>query len=267
MVYFLLLLRVMLLCSQICRAPVALKASVARSGARRRPGLLLAAFAASSLLGCGISPRPEPPHSEGPTVDLSSVVTAEPITFDIFTLRGLEGAVKPPEGIVRAYNLEVTDPPAEAAVESDGGFELSLVAVPGDELRLQVIAGARRSLPSDFIVGPVGTAVQQATRALGDCLLLEPRLELELVAATAAAISVDNGCELDVQLLAPAVRSPWPELTLGQQQTWPATLGPGDSLSLDVLLSETTTITEEIIFIEATAPESDRRPVTVRLAD
>jgi hypothetical protein len=65
-----------------------------------------------------------------------------------------------------------------------------------------------------------------------------------------------------VQIEAPTARRAVPGLSVGQGTTWPATLAPGASLQVPVSL-QSVDVAEEIIFIEASTPEKDRRPITV----
>lgn len=212
------------------------------------------------LAGCSISPKPEPPASE-PHLDFGSLGTLPPNDFGTCLITGGPGAVDAKGAIVRAYNLDDAQAPVEALVGEDGSFELDVFLSDGDELRLQVHGqDGARSKPLDVLVPQCGQPLVASTRALGECLLLAPSAELEVSAA--GAVRVENRCSASVQLEQPSLRRSIAGLQAGQGATWPATLAPGSALTVQITL-QPSDVFEEIVFIEASTPQHDRRPVTV----
>jgi len=235
-----------------------------RARIKRAPARLMAAtasLAAALAQGCSISPMPEPP-AEQPTVDLGSVTTKLPHgTNEPVTVEGGPGAASPPGAIVRVFNLDTADPPAESVVGSDGSFTIELNLDVGQEGRIQVLAETQRSSPIDFVAVGNGQPPALATRPLADCLLLEPALELD--AAMGSAVTVSSQCPSAVTIDSPVVRRLVPGFQVGTGGSWPAVLGSGDSLSVSVEFQASPGTLEEIFFIQAAAPQQDRRPVTV----
>jgi len=224
------------------------------------------AFVALMTLGwasaCGISPKPEPPEPL-PGID-SDVVQVTPAR-DYGEPAGVEGApgsVRPAQGVVRLWNLEAQTNPVDAPVAPDGSFAAHLDLMVGDEVRLQVVDGDRRSVPLDLLVTDVTGPAQRAQHALQACLTLDPPLEGVYPAST--SVLVRNGCDGDVVIDPPWFRRPVYGLSAGQSETWPATISSGSALVVTIDVQPDAGFFEEILFVRASAPKVDRRPITVR---
>jgi hypothetical protein len=249
-------------------------------------------------LGCGISPIPEPPAGNGaaagsggtagaagsagsagsnglagsagsagsagapPSVDLQSV-SAQPVDYNGVEIKvvGAPGAARPAGATVRIYDLDSSLPPAETQSGRDGSFSLVLRVADGDQLRLQIIAAATRSEPVDFVFSVIGQPPSPTLHALADCLILQPGLQADL--STTAAVHVENRCTQLVQIEAPRVRRDAPGLQVGSGGIWPAQIAPSASIDVPIVFHPSTGVDEEIVFIEASAPQRDRRPITV----
>lgn len=211
-------------------------------------------------VGCAISPKPEPPEA---SLNLGGI-KADALTVGLgdLDLVGEPGTAQPPGARIRAYALDQSEPRVEATVEADGGFVLPHVAGPGEEVRLQLITDTLRSEPADVVMGHQGSPCLAAVRPLAACLELVPAKELELTSQN--LVTVRNTCAGSVTLAAPRPRRELPELGLGATIAWPATLESGATLAIDIQVATQASFDEEIIFVEATAPEHDRRPITVR---
>jgi len=212
-------------------------------------GALLAFFGA----GCIVSPRPEPPQATIDVERLNDSWTYGP------TIVGSAGAAEPAGALVRAYNLDSELDSEEGVIEEDGGFEIDLPIEAGDEVRLQVIADDVRSNPVDLVVGPDGSSLSLVERPLGHCLTLDPAAQLDLVES--GAVRVTNHCGSEARIERPRPRRPIDALELGEGVTWPATVPDGDSITVNVRAEPG--FDEDLFFIEASAPESDRRPITL----
>jgi len=213
-------------------------------------------------VGCAISPKPEPPEA---SLNLGGVKADTLVAvFGDLDIVGEPGTAQPPGALIRAYPLDTSDPPIEATVKPDGSFELLGVASKGEEVRLQLVTEDSRSEPLDVVVGERGSPCVAALRPLTSCLELDPVKEIEL--GSRPTLTVRNGCASAVTLAAPRPRRELTELGLGTNIAWPATLQSGETLTINIQLTSTASFDEELFFVEATAPERDRRPITLRPA-
>jgi hypothetical protein len=235
-----------------------------QKGCAMRPTLStrLACFALALCAlgaGCSISPKPEPPAVK-PKVEMGSVVTKPTNSFGNCVVAGDPGAVDTVGATVRIYNLDNDQPAVEGIVKQDGSFEIEVFLADGDELRLEVIAEVGRSEPIDVIATQCGAKLVLSTRALADCLVLTPAAELDL--ANGQSVEVANHCAANVQIEAPLARRAASGLLAGQGAVWPAVLPSGSSVQVQVSF-QSVGVAEEILFIEASSPQHDRRPITV----
>jgi len=220
---------------------------------------------------CEISPKPEPPDA---TLDPNrvDVGAAEddtgPTRGDGVVVSGAAGAASPAGATVRAYNLDSTNSYVETTVAEDGSFELVVPAEPGDEIRIQVIAEGARSQPTDAEAPPLeGVDAQPGAvaGAVDACVQIDPPAELVL-AAESGVIEIRNACATDVAVAAPTTRIDPSALAVGAGAVWPATVLPGESLSVTVEMVAGAAFDEEIVFLWiGTTPE--RTAITVYRAD
>lgn len=230
---------------------------------RSRTALVLFWLTAAWLLlfgaSCIVSPKPEPPMA---TIDFDEVILDVAIYSTSRTIKGGPGAVEPAGAILRATNLENDQPPVQRIVESDGSFELTVEIdlVGENEIRLQVISDESRSEPIDVILTLDSEELEFAERALDHCLILVPSLEIDL--EESSAIHVNNGCGEAVELEPPRLRRAFDGVQVGAEHTWPLVLADGDSIDVDVDFEPGST-GELVVFLEASSPEQDRRPVTL----
>jgi hypothetical protein len=211
-----------------------------------------------------VSPKPEPPVTvpKPPTFeavprvqtldDTEVGIIADPLTVD------------PPDGVVRAYNLETADPAREAPIQADGSFQLVLPGRLGDELRLELLLDSIGSAPKDWVVTEPGSPLAEVEPPLGDCFVVTPSTLFIRRGAT-EFVTVEDTCDLGIQLDAPRPRGTFGAFAVGDGQSWPLTLEVGHAVKLDVVVSDGEVDDEAIYFVEASAPESDRRAVTLRI--
>ncbi len=252
-------------------APELLSSLVTMKTPRWIRSLCPAALALAALVtaGCALRPQPEPPADA--RLDTGKLF-ADPseqagLQEAPGLIHGTAGAVDPPGAVVRVYNLDRADDPVDAVVREDGSFDVELEIVQGEEVRLQVHHGSVRSTPVDLVIGDRGQTPALSVRPLSACLLLTPALEAELgdpdpAAALETTVSVTNRCDHAVSFEEPRLRRPAAGLDLPGLADWPATLGPGAQTTLRVRYQGEGV--EEILFVEASAPVRDRRPVTLR---
>jgi len=225
--------------------------------------LMAIAAVCGACNGCSISPKPEPPIDAAPVLDPGILkVTPARDYGDPSGIEGGPGSVDPASGLVRVWNLDSQSPPLDAIVEDDGSFAAHFDVNIGDEVRVQIVAGDVRSEPVDLRVTSESGPAQLAVHALGDCLLLEP--SLEVIYPVADSLLVRNTCAFDVEIATPSLRRPVAGLDAGQGSSWPAMLVPGASATVEISVQPQAGSFEEILFVRATLPQADRRPLTVR---
>lgn len=218
------------------------------------------------LLGaCGVSPKPEPPITvpKPPTFEAVPVVEADQGSTRV-RLVGEPLTVDPGGGMLRVYNLETADPPAEAPIREDGGFDIVLPASPGDEVRLEVDSVG--SAPRDWIVTEAGEPLREVDHPLGDCLSVTPGIVF-LKPGSSETVTVEDTCGVGIELSAPRTRGEAGAFELGSAESWPMSLVAGRAVELTAGADKGSIGDEAIYFVEATAPEADRRAITVRLIE
>jgi len=246
------------------------EATARRSGTPSRAAPLVAGLAAVGLsTACSVSPKPEPPITvpKPPTLDESQVSwrTLDPGGTTVIV--GRAGAVDPPEGFVRAYDLSSTAAAVDAPVTAEGGFEAALRVTPGDAVRLEVIGLVASSGPSDLVVADVGAPLEPLATPLGDCLAIEPGGLLWVEPGADGLVRVQDTCGVGIVLAAPRPRTEADRLEVGAELGWPLALERDIPIGLTVRILGGEPGDEYLFFIEATAPEPERRAVSVRLED
>jgi hypothetical protein len=212
------------------------------------------------LSGCGVSPQPEPPG-----IDITRIVLDQAGANVV--LQGSPGAVTPGASVLTSLDLSSTAPASSISVAADGSFSVTSSGALDDEYRLQAFADELRSEPVDVtgVMGFVaGGHVAAAPRPLVDCFLLDPALELGPLAAGASAkVTMTNRCAGDVTVGGVTVRigsawsvaAPAMPIVVPVQGTasFTATYAPHPGDALD-----------DVVFVEISAPEVGRRPITLR---
>jgi hypothetical protein len=236
---------------------------------RRRASTTLrsGAWAAGALLvaACGVSPQPEPPVHDPPTIDVARVSLGDDGAG--LVLSGSEGAVLPGGSELRALHLDSAVPEVAVLVRADGSFEAAVSGAREHTFRLQAFLGELRSSPVD-VTGVVSVVpddgVVPVEAPLGDCLELDPPLELGPLAAGAdAELQITNGCSSDVALSDLRLRQGSPAWTVapgapvtvpaGEARGFTVTFAPGPGDPLD-----------DVLLVEIGAPVTGRRPITLR---
>jgi hypothetical protein len=212
------------------------------------------------LSGCGVSPQPEPPG-----IDITRLALGQDGANVI--LRGSAGAVTPGSSTLSSLDLSDTTPGSSISVAANGSFSLTSAGAFSDEYRLQAFADGLRSEPVDVtgVQGLMaGTQLAAAHRPLADCFLLAPALELGPVAAGASAkVTMSNHCAGDVTVGDFALR-------LGVAWSVPASVTPivvpakGSASFTATYAPHPGDATDDVVFVDITAPEAGHRPITLR---
>lgn len=211
-------------------------------------------IATTLLTACIGSPQPDPPSLDAERV------------FDVGTrggeieIQGREGAVSPPGAEIRITNLDTDRPPVTATAEPDGSFLTSIFVDGNDELRFQVRHDSQRSQPQDLLVGEARSG--DAPRPLAHCLRTEPELEMSLgAAADRASLDVINDCDATVVVADIGPRTEASGVTVIDG---PTEIEAGASSTITMSLDPPWGAgSEEVLVIEISSPEPDRRPVTL----
>lgn len=250
----------MLVEARILAPPLLLEGSM-----RRRYTLLLVALLAFAG-ACGISPQPEPPNFGAEVWIYPNMILVD----DVIIIEGRPGAASPPGALITAFNLNNTEPATTAVVAANGSFALQLVGTTTDTYRVQIRDGELRGLPLDLIPNGEGTEATPVVRALAECLIVEPGLDLNfvdtpLLASSGSTISLLNDCATPFQLAPP------PQLRSPDTTSFVVSVAPGmETLPAggrsDILVRfepEVPGDVEEILFITLTSTGSERIPISL----
>lgn len=222
-------------------------------------GALLAA-------ACGVSPQPEPPVHEPPVIDIERVSLLGDVGAGL-VLSGSEGAVLPGGSELRALHLDSAQPEVAVLVREDGSFEAAVGGAREHTFRLQAFLGELRSPPVD-VMGVVSIVpddrVVPVEAPLGDCLALDPPLEIgPLAAGEAEELRITNGCSSDVALSDLRLRLGSPAWTVSPAA--PATVPAGERRSFTVTFAPGPGDPgDDVLFVEIGDPVTGRRPITLR---
>jgi hypothetical protein len=225
-----------------------------------RSFLLTAMLLATS--GCAVNPVPEPPATPtiGGTVGWVDCAPCDGKT----RVEGGPGATADAT-TVWAVNLDGMEPPTEAAVAPDGSFAMELFLAVGNELRLQARNGDRRSVPLDLRLEAGGT-LAPAPRPFAACFVLAPELDFGAVGVAQAlqqTITLTHDCPATLTVSRAELRAPSAALSV-QAPAVPFTLAPSASSEVTITLDAPSAgLVEEILLIETSSPQWDRRAVTL----
>lgn len=212
--------------------------------------------------GCIASPQPSPPNLSPEGISRRSNHTD---VMDGIVVFGQPGTVEPAEGVVVVTNLDQPFDPAVEPVLVDGGFMVLTEGLITDEYRIQVRSGGARTVPLDVVGNLDDATLAPAPRPLADCLQLMPAYELEFGEVRVGerveeTVVIRNECAQNVELLEPRFRESDTPFTAGNA----GTIAPGEAREIVVAAVPTTPGSfEATLFVEATSPESDRRPLTL----
>lgn len=213
---------------------------------------------------CNVSPRPEPPPVQDPTLDPDRIVLVPcggACDTDGTTVAARPGAASDPNATGWLVNLDTLDPPIFFEVEHDGSFSVGVQgALEGHELRIQLQRDDYRSAPVDFIVTSTA-AIELSQRALGHCLTLLPPTHASVTQGNTTTIQLVNECADAIGVGRVAMRLPNSPYTV-LSSVGPFTVEPGALASVEVTVSQSEA-PDAILFIEMDTPEYDRRPITV----
>lgn len=215
-----------------------------------------------AALGCGpqgATPVPQPPEAiAADAVSLPEVVDLS----NRVTLLGAPGATEP-GWIVRATNLDDTQPSVATSASPSGSFSLQLAAEDGDQLRLQVVNDAGRSPPTDLNYDD--QQLQPVVRL--ECLQIEPGLALTVTSAP-ATLRFRNECGAPVTLANWRWRLGLPDFTVGSSSA--VTMASEDSFEQTLAFVRSGSgQREDVLLVDVTGPGAAvvRYAVTVVATD
>jgi hypothetical protein len=215
---------------------------------------------------CSVSPVPEPPEPR-PTLnsDIQIDFCLTCLDFRVL-LHGQPGSAKDATE-VWGTNLDRGFVPVGTSTESDGSFLLRIDALDSDEIRLQARRGELRSVPLDFVLAlSAGVSLQPAVRPFAECFQAPLELELGSVRigeSASRSLTLRSSCPSELSIESIGLRVPNAAVSI-QAPFVPLLLASGGSLDLDVHFSPSRDLQiEEILSIEISGPERDRRPITL----
>ncbi|MEJ7730362.1 MAG: hypothetical protein WKG00_14230 [Polyangiaceae bacterium] len=222
-----------------------------------------AALFAVLAVGCGVDPLPEPPAPAPQLLgDFDGGVCSA--CDGQASVSGASGSVVDADS-VWAVNLDREAPPVVVPVASDGSFGLFLPAIEGDEIRIQARRDDLRSTPLDLVMLVAG-GVDEAPRPLSDCFVLPLELafaDTAIGGLTAGSVRIEHGCAAPLQVDAVVLRAPSSDFSVSVP-TLPIVLAPGEFLDVAIDFSPPGAgLREEVLLIEVSQPEVDRRPITL----
>jgi hypothetical protein len=230
--------------------------------------ILFVVFTFCLGMGCGFTPVPEPPTVDPlDPLDLSKVLVFDssmlPIPEEGISIEGAAGSAVP-GSIVVIVDLDTTLPAWQEQVGDDGSFFVETTANIGDELRIQLRDGDRRSVPLDaFLRGDFEVFLEPVEREA--CLDVPLELIFDETAIDASinrVLTLRNDCSDDVIVESGGTRRPSPNFDL--VTSLPITIPSGGSVEIDVSFSpQAQEELEAILLLQVTAPFVERRPVTL----
>ena len=224
----------------------------------RRALAALLACALGALAGCegsrGATPLPEPPALDGDRIDLPEVM---PASQDLISVVGASRSATP-GSTVRVTNLDTTDEPATALVESDGSFVVQVRATRGDELRFEAEKNGERSDALDFIVD---VPLEPSPRH--DCIRIDPEFRLEFLdSPDTQQIFVQSTCDEAASLDNARTRLSRDEFTISGD--FPLDLAARDDAAFDIDFDGESPA-EDVLFVDIELNGvSIRYPITLR---
>ncbi len=215
----------------------------------------------SLVLGCSISPQPEPPVELTPSIQGEIEIST---TSSGLRVSGAAGAVDGKSAELRIYNLETANVRVDAEVAGDGSFSADLDGAAGDRLRLQVRSADGVSEPVDLT--GVGVA-QPVTTPLADCLIFSPPREIDFGGVSfndfqVGRIDMRNDCSADVSLysIGVLIADPAFSFIVPTDPVIPA----GDSRAFGVAFTPSKTGEHEDVVILSLEGGAEDRPITIR---
>jgi hypothetical protein len=225
----------------------------------------------SAMVGCSISPQPEPPLINRERIHLTSDGMSLTVTGD-------PEAVSPPgmETTVTVIGLDTPEDEMVIAVNDDGSFVAAPFVVfpmaPAPEVRIFATVDGVRTEPIDLVANPDGT-MADAFRPLEDCLVVPPTLLMGEVSEEDIVVGqarIENNC-IEPVILEFTVSREMTEFfpTLGSRGMI-ATVREGSSRNVGVTfepeMGRGTGSREDIIFLQISGMDgmAGRRLFTVR---
>jgi hypothetical protein len=179
------------------------------------------------VVGCGVSPQPQPMMDSVVMVDVDQVeVGHEEATGDDVQLRGRPGAAAAGPGTLRVLNLQRDDGFVLTTLGNDGSFFASVAGTTSDRFRLEAVTGGGRSSPLDIQI------VEGNVVPLNDCLRAVPSRVLVVDGEPLESdrvVMVHSDCPADVVISQVAVVG---DQVVDPLNVAPLTIGPSQDREL-----------------------------------
>jgi hypothetical protein len=235
-----------------------------------------AGLAGLLTLTCLGSPQSDIPGASTGTAGAGGegqVVNVPPPTFDpeqaIVTRTGSAGgsadwvlipadSVSPPGMGAELWvaNLDSEDPPLLESPDADGDYFFTVDRYAMEnEFRFQMRTDSSRSDPVDLVLSADADVPLPPVRPLENCLETDPPFELEVEGE--GTIDIINGCAEEVTIESVTMRAP-SDFSITDA---PTSVAAGSTASVTVQIDGTSG--EEVLLIQVSSPEGDRRPITL----
>jgi len=232
--------------------------------------IMLLSFLGLCLGACSVSPVPEPPDPQtDPPVLPGPIEWAGCPVCNGAGIHGDAGAAGDATTIW-AVNLDRTEPPISALVNDDGSFDLFIVAIGGEEIRVEAQDGSLHSAPLDLLLLDDESGLVPASRPFAECFEVEPELGFEGVTSgesSQATIALRHDCDGPLVIESIATLTDATSFTIAGPST-PLSLEPGFNGTINVTFTAPDgfgtadfLVEEAVLVIEIGGPERDRRSI------
>ena len=225
--------------------------------------LILVALVALAS-SCLVSPQPSPPFEPELAGERIGLTEAIELTGDLIGFSAPPGTVAPGGGEVLVTNLDDSLSPSVARVASDGSFTIAVPGHPGQRFRFQARNEGQRSEPYDVQVDANATIVTDLAAA-SSCLTIDPERWLDFDAVGIAhSLVITNACSKTVTIDPPRLRRGRAGFTFSPTN---AISLKTDEVATITVIAKSATETEDVLYLEVTAPNPELRAVTLTLPD
>jgi hypothetical protein len=194
----------------------------------------------------------------GPPWLAGDLVTVQSLGATTVTILGGPGAVSTADATVSVTNLDSTAPAERVSVAADGSFEATIEAAVGNEVRIMAWHDHLASEPVDARLAADGFVSIDRS---GLCWHVEPLTHVWFVDTTTASVSISNACDAELVLSRVAPRREPGAFSVADP---PERIAAGAEAAFTVAYSPSgAPLDEEVLLIEAAAPEAARRPLTL----
>jgi len=214
--------------------------------------------------GCLVSPQPSPPFEPDLAGERIGLTEAVELAGDLIGFGAPPGTVTPGGGDVIVTNLDDSLTPSVAHVAADGSFAIAVPGHPGQRFRFQARNDGQRSEPYDLMVD-ANAIVATDLAAASPCLSIDPAGWVDFdVVGVGHSLVITNGCGAPVTIDPPRLRRGRAGFTFSPTNA--ISLQDGEVATITII-AKSAAETEDVLYLEVTAPAPELRAVTLTLPD